>query len=75
MAEVRPLHRASSPSAQSSSRYTWTSTAAAIALARPPTATTAPAATPHTMNPAVTAFGGQPRRAKIQVAPGDTRRM
>ena len=33
------------------------------------------AATPQTMKATVTAFGDQPRRAKTQVARGDTRRM
>src|SRR5215475_3564378 len=49
--------------------------AAAMADHRPPSATTAPAATPQTMKATVTAFGDQPRRAKTQVARGDTRRM
>src|SRR6266513_1158794 len=49
--------------------------AAAMADHRPPNATTTPAATPQTMKAIVTAFGDQPRRAKTQVARGDTRRM
>src|SRR5215475_6380225 len=49
--------------------------AATTADHRPPNATTTPAATPQTMKATVTAFGDQPRRAKTQVARGDTRRM
>jgi hypothetical protein len=46
-----------------------------MADAKPPTAVTAPAARPHVINPTVTVFGDHPKRAKTQVAPGDTRLM
>src|SRR5215470_10541997 len=75
VAEVRPLQRASSTSEQSNSRYAWMRIAATMADHRPPSATITPAATPHTMKATVTAFGDQPRRAKTQVARGETRRM
>src|ERR1039457_3996819 len=74
-AEVRWLHRASSPSEQSNSIEPWIRIAPATAVARPPNATTTPAATPQTMNSAVTAFGLQPSLANTQVAHGDSLRM
>ena len=62
------LHLASSPSEQSKIRYSWISSAPITAVASPPNAITTPAAIPHTMKLAVTAFGDQPSRAKTQVA-------
>src|ERR1700680_4977689 len=49
--------------------------APAMAVPRPPTETTPPAAMPHAINARVTAFGDQPSRAKTHVACGEIRRM
>src|SRR3954470_8032559 len=70
-----PRQRATSPSEQSSSSWSWISSTAPIAGSRPGTESTPAAATPTRIISAVTVFGLSPARSSHRVRCGETRRM
>src|SRR3954463_7496993 len=70
-----PRQRATSPSEQSSSSWSWISSTAPIAGSRPGTESTPAEATPTRIITAGPGFGLSPARSSHRVRCGETRRM